>query len=350
MIAYVIYSVFLLIGLFFLNKKNKPMSYLIIFLSCVSLYSIRSLSVGTDTENYIEIFFNSAQINLTGTIEPLFLLFNYILYKISYEVAFYFFCISSVFFVLWCTSIEKIGRFHKDVSWLVIFTSYPFLSLFNITRQSLAIALSILCFNFILNKRYILFFIFALAAILTHYSSILVIVLILCLVRNNNPFIYLIFSMIFSLFFSLGALDYISGNSIKYSKYGDLSDNGITGIMLITLVSVKLIIFYLFYFLYYYNDYLYRSCLSLFSVGFSLLVVLKVFGFPDEGPLRIITYFVVFEVFLFPYLFLTMKNIKVRVFFKILFYCFMFFSFFYTIISGAGGLYPYTLDSKFSLF
>lgn len=350
MIAYILFVLFVLIGLFFLNKKNKLISYFIFGLSIILLYSLRASSVGTDTENYIDIFYGSSNLDLYGNIEPFFSFFNYVLYNINNEVIFYFFFISLIFFIIWFVNIDRLNYFHKDISWLILLTSSSFLSLFNITRQSLAIALSVFAFSYLIRGSNILFLLITLIAVFTHYSAIFIFFVFLFLRKLDNPLFYLLISFIFALFFSLGALDYISGVSLKYSAYGEVSSEGVTGIMLIILVSLKLILFYTLYFCHFYKDLIYRKYLSLFSVGFSLLIVLKFFGFPDEGPLRLVTYFLVFDIFLFPYLFYAINNSQLRVIFKILFYCFMLFSFFYTIYSGAGGLYPYVFNESFDMF
>ncbi|WP_159123851.1 EpsG family protein [Acinetobacter variabilis] len=350
MLPYLIFIIFILFGLFFLNKKYKFIAYFIFGTSIILLYSLRDYSVGTDTLAYIDIFQSSVNFDLYNTkIEPLFIIFNYILYHISNSIIFYFLVISLVFVWIWIKNIDRLVFFHKDVAWLVLVTSLAFLSLFNITRQSLAMAMSILAFSFLVRGNNFWFLILSILSIFSHYSAVIIFLVFLFLKKNNNPILYLITSFILTSIFSLGALDYISGMSTRYSEYSETSSDGVTGIMLIALVSLKLILFYLLYFIYFRKDLMYRIFLSLFSVGFSLLVVLKLFGFRDEGPLRIVTYFLIFDIFLFPYFFYIINNVILRIIFKIIFYIFMIFLFSYGIYSGAGGLYPYIFNEVFIL-
>lgn len=344
MFYYFIFIFMVLIGLFFLNKKQKIFSYFFIGLAVVLLFSFRNLTVGTDTINYVDIFLGSSQFYLYDfKIEPFFLFFNYLIYNLNESVFIYFLIISILWYIVWLLNIEIFSNFHKDISWLTLLTTSSYLTLFNITRQSIAMALSVLALGFLLQKKYFNFMFISLLAVGTHYSSILILLAFILVLKINNPLICFLLSLFFTITMSITVVEYASLFSVRYSSYSDTSDL-LTGINLIIFSILKLFLFYYLYYKFYLNDYLYKLFLSLFSIGFSILIVFKFLGLPDDGPVRLSIYFLIFEVFLYPYLFYIIKDMHVRSILKFLFYSFMISVFFYTIYSGAGGLYPYSVS------
>ncbi len=343
MFFYFIFVFMVLVGLFFLNKKQKIISYFFIGLAVVLLFSFRDLSVGTDTINYVDIFLGSSRFNLNDfKIEPFFIFLNYLIYNFNESIFLYFLIVSILWYIVWLLNIEIFSTFHKDISWLTLLTTSAYLTLFNITRQSIAMALSVLALGLLLQKKYFSFIFISLLALGTHYSSILILLAFMLVLKITNPLIFLLSSLFLSTTISIAMIEYVSLFSVRYSSYSTVSDS-ITGINLIIFLVFKLFLFYYLYYKFYLNDYLYKVFLSLFSIGFSILVVFKFLGLPDEGPVRLSIYFLIFEVFLYPYLFYIIKDMYMRSVVKFLFYSFMISVFFYTIYSGFGGLYPYSV-------
>lgn len=333
-----------LMGLFFLNQKQKIFSYFVIGLAVVLLFSFRDLSVGTDTVNYVDIFLGSSQLDLNDfKIEPFFIFLNYLIYNLNESVFIYFLIISILWYIVWLLNIEILSTFHKDISWLTLLTTSAYLTLFNITRQSIAMALSVLALGLLLQRKYFSFMFISLLAIGTHYSSILILLAFILVLKITNPLICFLLSLFLSITISITMVQYFSLFSVRYSDYVSTSDS-LTGINLIILTVLKLFLFYFLYYKFYLNNYLYKLFLSLFSIGFAILTVFKFLGLPDEGPVRLSIYFLIFEVFLYPYLFYIIKDMYVKSALKFLFYSFMISVFFYSIYSGFGGLYPYSVS------
>ena len=156
-------------------KKNKFLLF-IIYLLLLSIGSLRSIDVGTDTENYENMYkiINSGEegrLFILAFVEPGWVLINYICGHIfdNYRPILFigvFLSITPFFMRLWKS---------YDCPFHAIFfyiTLYFYYNSFNITRQMVAISIILFCFDYLRNKQYKKYIIGILCAMLFHYSAI----------------------------------------------------------------------------------------------------------------------------------------------------------------------------------
>lgn len=351
--AYVLYTIAILFSLFTLRLKYiNILGYCLMFVVGAGLYSLRYESVGTDTINYISIFNNSHDFSLSGInfeIEPLFLFFTYLVRSITESYEWFFFSIYVIFFIFWKKIIERLAVHHLDIAWGLVMLASPFMLLFNITRQSLAIVITLFSISLLLSNRYRLFVVFSITAFLIHYSAIFLIFAVLVVRKYNNPIIYIfatpvVIMFVFTVLSNL--VNKILNLSSRYDSYLELNESGVNGVMLIVLILIKFFLFFYIYILEYKNNKNFRIMLSLFSIGGVGMICFKLLGVPDDGINRLFFGFLFTEVILFTYFFdfVSKLNYLFMLMLKMLFYFYIIFMFFFSIYSGALGLFPYHLS------
>lgn len=334
----------------FVNSKNNYLSLFFILLCFILIFSLRDFSVGSDTYSYYEIFYDSPYMfPFDFRIEPLFILINYFIFIIYPNFIFYLFAVSTTFFLLWIDNIERNVSFHKDVVYLSFISIFGFLFFLNIARQAFAMAICVSALFFLLRGRIIFFFILVLIASMIHYSAISFLSVFFIIKFSRYPF--LILSSTFLSFYILSSLGirFFSTLSTRYLGYTNIGGE-ITGIYLILFICLQYISFYFLYRKYFLYDFYYRSLLSVFSFGVGIFLALKILGVPDEGPVRISFYFLIVNVFLFPYIFKIWNNQNSLVIAKYVFYIFCGFYFFWGINSGAGGIGNYYINNSIKIF
>ena len=153
------------------NGNNKIGESICLFLLfCMSAF--KASTVGNDTHEYLRLFEMGENALMAGTrYEPGYLYFSQIIWKISHNPQILFVAYSLIFYF-------SLGRFiwrYSSMPWLaiLIFFSYTLFGFsMSALRQSLAIAILFIGFDFALKKKYILFLVTIIGASLFHSSAI----------------------------------------------------------------------------------------------------------------------------------------------------------------------------------
>lgn len=338
------------ITIFFINTKNNLIAKTILLFSFILLFSLRDFSIGSDTYSYYDIFYQSDRLlPFEFKIEPLFLLLNYLIYLIYPNFTFFLFVFSFIFFTLWIQNIERNVFYNKDIAYLSFISFFGFLLSFNVARQSFAMAICIFSLYYLFKNKKFIFFILVVFASLIHYSAILFLVVFFIFRFSKYPLTILLSTFVSCYLFLFITVRFLSNLSIRYVGYIEIGNN-ITGIFLVLFIFLQYIVFYYIHLKYFILDDRYNKLFSIFSFGVGFFLALKILKFPDEGPVRLSFYFLIINIFLFPYLFRVFKSNFQLIIAKYLFYIFCCFYFFWGISSGAGGINNYFLNKNIVIF
>lgn len=152
--------------------SNKIGVCLCLTLLC-SMSAFKASTIGNDTHEYIRIFKLGQDVFKAGTRYELgYLLFSQIIWKLFHNIQ-ALFIVYSLFFYM------SLGRFlfkYSSMPWISIIIFFAY-SLFGFSmsalRQSLAIAILFFGFDFVLQRKYILFALSIICASMFHVSAIL---------------------------------------------------------------------------------------------------------------------------------------------------------------------------------
>ena len=184
-----------ILGLFLFYKKGtinlnaRKKTYLFLtFLPLALIMGLRDVSVGTDTELYKNIFLkygdmNSIQEILNEGTTIIWALYNKIIYEIfqSYNVML---LINSFIICGLCAKFIYNNSDNVVLSTIFFMTFYHYFSAFNISRQYIAIMISINSFKYIKEKKPLKFCLINIIAVLIHNTAICT--FILALFFNTN--------------------------------------------------------------------------------------------------------------------------------------------------------------------
>ena len=170
-----------------LNDPKKRLLYLFIggvFFSV--LFSLRDPSIGNDAANYASLVTSPGL--LQQKIEPFFLFLAWLVRFFGGNEYVYFFLISLLInvFLLKAFYIFNKNRFH--LYYLFFITSFLFINMnMNIMRQGVAISFTTLAIAYYYSKAYLKFLFLIIAAILTHVSSAIILLVPLFGIFNFKP-------------------------------------------------------------------------------------------------------------------------------------------------------------------
>lgn len=198
---------------YFASKCNDRCKRSIIYAVSIIIPSIlaggRDVTVGIDVLNYVEPIWNSTlyydsfssfmKDNMI-TIEPLYLVFNYVVSRFTYDIHIFFFC--HMLFILFIILLI-INKLRNEIpSWAIMlyFLLYLYNDSLSMVRQSFAIVIGLLGFSFLLEKKLLYFYISVVLAYLAHSSGLCLILLhpliyFLNKYPNKKNILYLIISV-----------------------------------------------------------------------------------------------------------------------------------------------------------
>lgn len=207
--ASILFYIFILLSSTFfvyISDKGKGLLEKRVFLSIAFLLvfipSAIRYDVGTDFPNYVDIY-NSLDV-YSETLEPAFVSLLYLLKALNLNSQWLF--ISSAFIF----TLALFGSYPKKNAWIIHFAAIGMLwfASFNIIRQSLAIAFTLLAVSYFMDKKYYKFFIICFIGVLFHFSAVFIILLgVLALIPVRRS---LKSRTIPIIFISLIAITYIS--------------------------------------------------------------------------------------------------------------------------------------------
>lgn len=283
MLVYTTLIIFnILIASLFKKRTTKPMKiflFLVMVSSAAIIAGLRAENVGTDTQGYIDYFYN---INLSPSrmsfdgFEPLFVILNKIAFFI-YPHHFTILFLSS--FITVALFFYVYSKYSKNfvISILLFFATYTYYASFNGIRQYIAVAITFFSVMFIFNKKPIKFFITIIIASGFHTTALIFLpmYLIYKYIKSLN-ITKLIMILVIVAFISLNLIRFINFLELIIPRYSfyipniTLDSGGVQNII----VSISLLIFSV-YILLLTNNKIYKEdsfliIMIVFYLGFSL--------------------------------------------------------------------------------
>lgn len=351
------YYVILILVMFLVNseralKKKLDYQNLPILLSMFILIffaGLRDRFVGTDTNNYVDIFNylkfeNDSIFDTESTIEKGYLIIEKIALLLSSNywsllTLIAAICVYSNFYI-----IKKLSK-NFFISIFIYLTLTSYLIFFNGARQGLAVSISVISIQFIINRNLTRFVICILIASLFHRTALILIPFYYILriqFTYKKALLFLIFGLIAFYLFSNIITLFDSSIEKRYAAYENRGAQGgqllafffisITAILIklrkeITIQNLKLYDLYL--------------NLCLFS---GIIYIVVIFTGSDVNFIRITNYFTIGYILIWPIVFSDVKLYKNQ-FIRIIFI--MIHLIFYGVfIYKMSDLYPYQLNSE----
>ncbi|ELW9388778.1 EpsG family protein [Klebsiella pneumoniae] len=334
------------------NKIINAICIIFIFLACSIMPAIKNITVGTDTNMYVNFF----SMNMTyaewwaiAGIEPGFAFCIKILQGVGLENYFYYFLFFSLLYNgLTISAIYKIssGKYLSLIIYLTCSSLY-FLH-FNVLRQSIALAFFIYSLTYLVNGKYLKSYLFILLATLFHFSAIILfaVPLIYKSLRKHPVFI-IISSLFFLLLYSNASvlLSFVGDiiGTTKYAAYNKENNFG-GGYFIFCALVFSIALYFLLKTKLKDND-KYIFFTYLLFMAFITWICMLVFGLKYDGPGRIINYFYVGILFVIPDWFKVL-NEKYKPLLFLFIVLFSFAIFYYVFfISGLHAVFPYTINN-----
>ncbi|MFA0067591.1 EpsG family protein [Vibrio breoganii] len=316
-----------------------------IFVITVAFSSLRSLSVGTDTLNYLHIF-NSVQsatlVLYTKTVESSFYLLMVLVKSFGGDFSILLLLSSSLIIYLYFKTIMNMSN-NISLS-IFVFVAIFYLFHFNGLRQAIAMSIVFFTFHYIArNKKYSSFF-FILVAATFHKSALIFIPIIPLLSYKGKYRNYII--VIFSLLVTLCATSLIevaADFDARYEHYTVESAGGGGGTTLFFLILG------LFLFLFRKKAVsefrFYDELLTIYFVGAFISIASVLLSLDPSGPLRLNQYFLQAAVLMVPMVVGSFSDIRTRYFLTLFIVAFTG-VYFLAFSSNLANLSPYRLNES----
>lgn len=350
MIPYIFVYLSALLLSFFNKNKYGVFFKFIIYIVLVFFVTFRSISVGTDTKTYLEIFNN---VNITDIfrfeLEPFFVSLVLLSKTLHNDFSFYLFLSSILFIFLWSRIFYRLKSDYTIA--LVSFLSFfVFLGFLNISRQYFAVTICLYSLFFLFEKNYKIFFLLVFAASLFHFPAMCFLSVFFIRYFKRHHFLF-VFSFIFSFLFIDISIKFLGDFNLKnsYSAYDEKLDS-VSGFFIILFFLLQYLFFSFVKYFLLPEDKWYAFLLNVFSLGLGFFLACKFLKVLDEGPARLAFYFLTVNIFLFAISVNSIRDFRTRILFKYLIIVFSFIFYFNFLYSGSGELFPYVLDYKFRIF
>lgn len=204
MTIYFILYIFIAVGgvLFFAkgtSDKKKKIFLGVSFLLMLFIMGFRTLSVGTDTKLYYDIFLNNSgltlkNINFKSDSSLIYSIYNLLLSFITKDYRILIFCNSFIICFLTCRFIYKNSN-NVIASTLFFIAFYHFFQAMNISRQYIAIMIVANAYEYLKNKNIFKYIIAVIIALLIHNTAIIAfsIIPLAYMKKDKIKIVYLIF-------------------------------------------------------------------------------------------------------------------------------------------------------------
>ena len=334
--------------MFWIKLQEKSVNRKSVYLPIIilSLFAgIRSYKVGTDSENYVQYFVNDINMynySFNKDIEYGYQLIEYSLLNFTHNY-FWLFFITAIFFISCYLYIIK--KYSVDY-WFSIFfflTLGTYTFFFNGLRQGLAMAITALALPFLLDKKFIKFFLVVLLASAFHKTALFVLPFYF-IVNSNIKVIYkVIFSFLTSLAVSKFLVNYVASLNPRYEGYKQVSDES-GGYLVLGFYVVMIILIYTIIHFYRIRDEQTLKIFTFYSVGTASIVPIAALGSAASGPQRLISYFTWTLILLLP---IVVKKVGNK-FISLLAFLFSII-YFYMTTQAFSNLAPYVVNPIFEI-
>lgn len=307
---------------------------------------VRSNRVGTDSGTYTSLFqsnLNTEYYEFNPDVEIGYQYFEYFLLNFTHQY-YWLFLITSFIVCFCCLSVIK--RFSHDY----IFSIFLFITLgfytffFNGLRQGVAMAIFALSLPYLLEKKFILYFLICIFASFVHISALFMIPFYF-LVNIRIKLIYKIATVfLFSIISSQLIIQYFAESNKRYESYAEFSDES-GGLFILGFYFILLVFIYIMKKIYNIKDAFFQKTFEFYALGIAFLIPVAMLGSAASGPQRLLGYFTWVLVLILPYIFLRINNKIIKYFFSILMLIF-----FYLTTTRFSNLTPYIINPVFEIF
>lgn len=312
----------------------------------IALSSLRSNRVGTDSGAYTAAYvqkYYPYEYGFNKDIEYGYQLLDAFVLNFSYNY-FWLFLLTSILVVpLYMVTIKKLSiNYYYSVFIYITFGIYTFF--FNGLRQGIAMSICFFCLPYLVEKRWILYFIFVVIASMFHISA-LVMLPMYYLVNTKFKLEYKVFGcFIISMLASQILIGYLAEGNIRYEHYTEKAEKtgGYITLLFYTLIGVLLFVLGKKYRNF---DIRFNKFEQILLCGLALVVPVSLLGTDPSGPQRVLYYFAGVVIFLIPYI---LREIK-SAYFNMLF-IFLSIVYFLLITMRFSNLYPYQINPFFEIF
>lgn len=322
----------------------KNIAFLSIMLLLVLLPSIRGVEVGTDTETYVRIFQSTHNFQdvLLFKMEIGYSIFSFIC---SFLFTNYFFLLALIALIV-VTLYSKLIM-HLSVNYFLSFyifiTSGTYVFFFNGARQGIAAALTSYAIIYIIKKNLFIYLFIIILAASFHKTAVIMLPMYYLVNRNNN---YKINLMVLALSFLLIVnldyfIDLLTSIDDRYETYGDKVESG--GQLTI---AFNIVLGFVFVCIKPFIKKHIGSYNILLNIYLFCIVVSFVALFAQVNPsglLRLTVYFSWTAIFMWPIVFINIKDVNFRsilYFVTIIFYGI----YFYLSLSNFSSMIPFTIN------
>lgn len=220
---FLIFLIYLVLYKIYGNKKGVA---IILFSSLLFLYTFRDISVGWDTETYVNIFKNYNQGgNSYSYLESGWLFLNRVVYKISSNYHFLFFVVGLISLSCYFAVAKRISS-NLCLAVLFYFSLCYYFRLMNTQRCDLAVCICMVSFYFLYKKKYVVAILLTLFAFLFHKSALVFGLFILfdIIVKkfNRKTILFLVVSVLTVFIFYDSIFSFLT--QFAYGGYLDKTD------------------------------------------------------------------------------------------------------------------------------
>lgn len=346
MIPYLIVLFFVMLITFIESKHLSRKAIIIPSFFLISLSSLRSNIIGTDSRTYTLAYdfnYDPYRYGFDPNIEYGYQLLDSIILNFSHNY-FWLFFISSIFVIpAYLLTIKKLSiNYYYSLLIFITFGFYTFF--FNGLRQGIAMAFCFFSLPYLIEKRLIPYFILVFIAFMFHVSAVIM-VPVYFLVNLKVRLEYKVLGcFIFSTLVSQILISYLAKGNSRYDNYTREADQAGGYITLIFYALIGFIIFIVGRKIRYENL-VFNKFEQIFLCGLALVFPIAFLGTDPSGPQRILYYFTSMCIFLIPYILRKYNSILINILFVL--FSILYFS---IITMRFGDLYPYQINPIFEVF
>ncbi|MDH1365258.1 EpsG family protein [Acinetobacter johnsonii] len=346
MLPYLTVLLLVILIVFFESKYLSRKAIIFPSIILILLPSLRSNIVGTDSRNYTHAYdfkYNPYSHGFDPNVEYGYqLLDNFVLY-FSYNYFWLFLLTSMLVVTLYMVTIRKLSvNYYYSVFVYIAFGIYTFF--FNGLRQGIAMSICFFCLPYLIEKRWVLYFIFVFIASMFHISA-LVMLPMYYLVHLRFKIEYKVFGcFIISMLASQILIGYLAEGNARYEHYTEEAEKTGGYITLLFYTFIGALVFVLGK-KYRNFDIRFNKFEQILLCGLALVFPISLLGTDPSGPQRILYYFAGVVVFLIPYILRRVKS----AYFNLLF-IFLSIIYFLLITMRFSNLYPYQINPFFEIF
>ncbi|WP_180083353.1 EpsG family protein [Acinetobacter sp. YH12102] len=316
------------------------------FFCLLLLFSLRDFSVGTDTIVYTDKFINLILVeyyNFNNNIEFGYQVLEYLVLSFSHNYFWLFLLCGSIILSGFFYILRKYSsNYLLSIFVFITFGIYTFS--FNILRQGLAISICFFALHFLIQRKFLYYFLSVAIASLFHVSALIMLIFPFLLQFKIKIEYKMLIVFLFSSVFSSVVISYLSRDNVRYEAYNQASE--LAG-------GYFVLLFYLFwvFLLYFFGrkerilNIKYAVLEQIYILGIILVIPIALLGTNPSGPQRLLSYFSPLLMLLIPII-IERFNSRVITFLFIIVSCI----YFYLNLFSFGDLIPYSLNPIFEVF